>query len=225
MGNYDKKLASMIDHTILKPEATVEDVITVCIEAKEYGFASVCVYPKFLTLVKENLEGSEVKPIAVVDFPEGKGSPVEKAKETTKAIELGALEIDMVINKEALKAKDYKTVLKGILNVVNAASGIPVKVIIEAGELDHNEKVAACVLSKLGGAAFVKTSTGFGKGGATAEDIALMRKVVGSELGVKASGGVRTKEDAEKMIAAGANRIGASASVAIVTGAGTGTGY
>ena len=218
MENFDRKLAGMIDHTILKPETTPEEVIQVCKEAAQYGFASVCVYPKFLLLVSEHLTGSNVKPIAVVDFPEGKGSPEAKAKETKDAVDAGAQEIDMVINKESIKAKDYKTAYDGIFQVVQAAAGMPVKVIIESAELDHDEKVAACVLSKLAGAAFVKTSTGFGAGGATVEDVTLMRKVVGDNLGIKASGGIRTTEDAEKMVAAGATRIGASASIAIVCG-------
>jgi deoxyribose-phosphate aldolase len=217
MKEFDKKLAAMIDHTILKPEATPEDIIQICKEAVQYGFASVCIYPKFLLLAKEHLAGNSVKPIAVIDFPEGKGTPELKAKEAKAAVESGAMEIDMVIDKAALKSKDYKKTYEGICQVVLAAGNVPVKVIIEAGELDHDEKIAACVLSKLAGAAFVKTSTGFGKGGATTEDIALMRKTVGPELGVKASGGVRTREDAEAMVNAGATRIGASASIAIVT--------
>lgn len=219
MSNYNKKLAAMIDHTILKTDAKNEDVIKVCNEAKEYNFASVCVYPKFIPLVKEHLAGTSVKPIAVIDFPEGKGSPEQKEKETQAAVAAGAMEIDMVIDKEAIKKKDYKTAYQGIFKVVQAASGRKVKVIIESAELNPEEKVAACVLSKLAGAAFVKTSTGFGKGGATAEDVSLMKKVVGDDVQVKASGGIRTTEDAVKMLEAGATRIGASASVAIVSGA------
>lgn len=214
----DKKLAGMIDHTILKSDTTEEQVIQVCREAREYAFASVCVYPKFILLAAKELEGSPVKPIAVVDFPAGDGSPRDKAKETKQAVMMGAEEIDMVIDKKALKKKDYIKVLKGIRSVVEAANPSPVKVIIEAGELDHEEKVAACVLAKIAGAAFVKTSTGFGKGGATVEDVALMRKVVGEEMGVKASGGIRDTKTAKAMIKAGATRIGASASIAIVKG-------
>jgi len=212
----NEKLAKIIDHTILKPDATEEDVKRVCREARQYGFASVCVYQKFIPLVVKELEGSLVQPIAVIDFPNGAGSPMEKAKEAREAIKLGAKELDMVIDKGAIKKRDYLKVLNGIRGVVEAATPCPVKVIIEAGELDEIEKVAACVLSKVAGAAFVKTSTGFGKGGATVEDVALMKKTVGDDMGVKASGGIKTRKDAEAMVAAGATRIGTSSSIAIV---------
>lgn len=214
----DEKLAKMIDYTILKPEATDEDVRKVCREAREYGFASVCIYPKFLHIAVKELDGSAVKPIAVIDFPDGSGSPREKAKEAKETIALGAKELDMVIDKIALKKRNYIKVLKGIRGVVKAAMPHPVKVIIEAGELDEIEKVAACVLAKVAGAAFVKTSTGFGKGGgATVEDVALMKKVVGDGMEVKASGGIKTRKDAEAMIAAGATRIGTSSGVTIIS--------
>ena len=225
-AGVDSRLASMIDHTLLKPDTTREDLIRVCEEAKKYNFATVCVNASNIPLVARQLKGSTVKPIAVVGFPLGAMTPIAKAFEAREAVSNGAREIDMVINIGAMKSKDYKLVYEDIKAVVDASKPYPVKVIIEASELDTEEKVAACVLSKTGGAAFVKTSTGFAKGGATVEDIALIRKVVGSDMEIKASGGIRTKEDAEAMVKAGANRIGASASVAIVTGKkSSGKGY
>lgn len=217
-------LAPLIDHTLLKPEATRDDLLKVCDEAKKYGFATVCVNAGNIRLVASQLAGSNVKAIAVVGFPLGAGTPQAKAFETREAIRNGAKEIDMVMNIGAMKSRDYGCVLEDIQSVVEAARDIPVKVILETGGLTMEEKIIGCTLSKVGGAAFVKTSTGFGPGGATAEDIALMRRIVGPEMGVKASGGVRTTEDAKKMIAAGATRLGASASVGIVTGAKTGAG-
>ena len=171
------------------------------------------------------LKGSGVPVCAVVGFPLGAMNPRSKAYETKEAIRCGAGEIDMVLNIGALKSGDYELVLRDIKAVVEAAAPIGVKVILETSKLTHDEKVMGCVLSKAAGAAFVKTSTGFGGGGATAEDVALMRSIVGYEMGVKASGGVRSKEDAQAMLSAGANRLGASASVAIVTGARGGQGY
>jgi len=217
-SNIDSQLASMIDHTLLKPEATREDLTKVCEEARQYHFATVCVNSSNIPLVARLLKGSGVKPIAVVGFPLGAATPQAKAFEAQEAIKSGAEEIDMVINIGALKSKDYKTVYEDIKRVVEASKPYKVKVILETSNLDYDEKVTACVLSKTAGAAFVKTSTGFAKGGATIEDITLMRKIVGDDMEVKASGGIRSKEDAEAMIKAGANRIGASASVAIVTG-------
>lgn len=214
----DADLAQYIDHTLLKPEATEEDVKRVCQEAIQYGFKSVCLYPKFMHLASNLLKGSKSIPIAVVDFPLGSGCVKEKAEETAKAVKAGAKEIDMVINYQALKKKNYQEVFQGIKAVVEHAQGCPVKVILETCYLTDEEKIIASALSKTAGASFVKTSTGFGTGGATVEDVALMRRIVGQEMGVKASGGVRTAEDVRKMIAAGANRVGASASVAIVTG-------
>ncbi|MGD9152817.1 MAG: deoxyribose-phosphate aldolase [Gammaproteobacteria bacterium] len=208
----------MIDHTLLKPDATREQLKKVCDEAKKYHFATVCVNSSNIPFVSRELKGSGVKPIAVVGFPLGAASPQSKAFEAKEAIKNGAEEIDMVINIGALKSKDYVTVYRDILAVVEASKPHKVKVILETSNLDHDEKVIACALSKTAGAAFVKTSTGFGSGGATVEDIALMRKIVGSDMEVKASGGIRSTEDAKKMIAAGADRIGASASIAIVTG-------
>jgi deoxyribose-phosphate aldolase len=213
-----RDLAPYIDHTLLKPDATRDDLIKLCDEARKYGFAGVCVNLSNVALVKRLLEGSEVKPIAVVDFPLGAAMTSAKVFETREAIRAGAAEIDMVINIGALKAKNYGYVECDIREVVQAAQR-PVKVILETGALTRDEKVIACALAKAAGAAFVKTSTGFGPGGATAEDVALMRAVVDDDVGVKASGGVRTTADAQKMIEAGANRLGTSASVAIVTGA------
>jgi len=217
-AKIDVKMASMIDHTILKPDATREQLIKVCEEAKEFGFATVCVNSSNIPLVARQLKGSNVKPIAVVGFPLGAATSQAKAFEAKEAIRAGAQEIDMVINIGAIKSKDYKTVYEDIKSVVDASKPYKVKVIIETSQLDEEEKVISCALSKTAGAAFVKTSTGFQGGGATVEDIQLMRRVVGQDMEVKASGGIRTKEDAQKMIEAGADRIGASASVSIVTG-------
>jgi deoxyribose-phosphate aldolase len=211
-------IAPFIDHTLLKPEATTAEVVKLCQEAKKYGFATVCVNSINVGTAARELAGSSVLPIAVVGFPLGAGIPSAKSFETREAVRCGAKEIDMVINIGALKAKDYALVHKDIEGVVNAARPWPVKVILETSQLTQEEKTIACALSKAAGAAFVKTSTGFSTGGATADDVALMRRVVGDDMGVKASGGVRSTEDAMNMIAAGANRIGASASIAIVTG-------
>jgi deoxyribose-phosphate aldolase len=210
----------MIDHTLLVPDATKEQLRKLCEEARKYYFATVCVNATNIRFCSGLLEGSSVKPIAVVGFPLGAMTPTAKAFEAREAVRNGAQEIDMVINVGAMKNKDYGLVLDDIAAVVGASGSKPVKVILETASLTHNEKVIACSLSKIAGAAFVKTSTGFGAGGATVEDIELMRGVVGPEMGVKASGGVRTREDATKMIAAGANRLGASASVSIVSGDG-----
>lgn len=218
VGQVDTKLASMIDHTILKPDTTQAELMKICEEAKQYHFATVCVNSSNIPLVARLLKGSGVKPIAVVGFPLGAATAQAKAFEAKEAIRAGAEEIDMVINIGALKSKDYKTVFEDIKAVVETSKPYLVKVILETSNLDHDEKVIACTLSKTAGAAFVKTSTGFGSGGATVEDIMLMRKIVGENMQVKASGGIRTKEDAEAMVKAGADRIGASASVAIVTG-------
>lgn len=217
-SQVDAKLASMIDHTLLKPETTREDLIKVCDEARKYHFATVCVNSSNIPLVARLLRGSDVKPIAVVGFPLGAATTQSKSFEAREAVKAGAQEIDMVINIGAIKSTDYKTVYEDIRAVVEVSKPYKVKVIIETSSLDHDQKVIACALSKAAGAAFVKTSTGFGTGGATVEDIKLMRMIVGNDMEVKASGGIRTKEDAEAMIQAGANRVGASASVAIVTG-------
>jgi deoxyribose-phosphate aldolase len=209
-------VAPIIDHTILKPDATKDELRKVCDEARRFGFATVCVNSANVRFVSACLEGSSVLPIAVVGFPLGAATMGAKSFETREAIRNGAKEIDMVINIGALKSKDYKYVLDDIKSVVDAAGSIPVKVILETSMLDRDQKVIACALAKSAGAAFVKTSTGFGGGGATPEDVALMRQVVGEDMGVKASGGVRTIDDAERVIQAGASRIGASSSVAIV---------
>jgi deoxyribose-phosphate aldolase len=202
---------------LLKPEATAEDLKKLCDEARKYHFASVCVNSSNVPRVKALLGGSGVMTCAVVGFPLGAMSSSAKAYEAREAVRAGADEIDMVINIGAMKSRDYQAVSEDIRKVVEAARPAKVKVILETGALAQEEKIIGVSLAKLAGAAFVKTSTGFGPGGATVEDIALMRRLVGDELGVKASGGVRTHDDAEKMVGAGANRIGASASVAIVT--------
>jgi deoxyribose-phosphate aldolase len=219
IGDVGTGFARMIDHTLLKPEATRDDIVKLCEEARKYQFASVCVNSTWVGVASSLLRNSGVMVCAVVGFPLGAMTPAAKAYEARQAVRQGAREIDMVINIGALKSGDFETVFEDICRVVKASAPAGVKVIIETASLDEQQKVIACTLSKLAGAAFVKTSTGFGKGGATVEDVALMRQVVGSELGVKASGGVRSAEDAERMRVAGANRIGASASVAIVTGA------
>lgn len=212
-------IAKYIDHTILKPDTTKDAVIKVCKEAREHGFFSVCVNPYYVSLVNDQLSGSDVKVTSVIGFPLGASISEVKAFETSKAIADGADEIDMVINVSALKNKEYEFVLNDIKAVVDACKGKALlKVIIETCLLTEEEKVKACELSVEAGADYVKTSTGFNTGGATVEDIALMRKVVGPDLGVKASGGVRTVADAEAVIGAGATRIGASSSVEIVTG-------
>ncbi|MCI1477923.1 MAG: deoxyribose-phosphate aldolase [Clostridium beijerinckii] len=211
-------IAKYIDHTILKPEATVEDVKKLCKEAKEYNFASVCVNGCYAKLVSTELMGTDVKTCVVVGFPLGAMTKEAKAFETNQAIENGATEIDMVINVGALKDKNYSLLKEDIEAVVNAAKGKAlVKVIIETCLLTDEEKVKACEIAKEVKADFVKTSTGFSTGGATKEDIALMRKTVGPDLGVKASGGVRDFKAAMDMINAGASRIGASASISIVS--------
>ena len=211
-------IAKYIDHTILKPEATVEDVKKLCKEAREYNFASVCVNGCYAALVSTELAGSDVKTCVVVGFPLGAMTKEAKAFETTDAIKNGANEIDMVINVGALKDKNYDLLKEDIEAVVNAAKGKAiVKVIIETCLLTDQEKVKVCEISKEVKADFVKTSTGFSSGGATKEDIALMRKTVGPDLGVKASGGVRDYKTAMDMINAGASRIGSSAGIAIVS--------
>ncbi len=217
-GNMD--LAKTIDHTLLKPDATQDQVAQLCFEARKYGFASVCVNPTWVELCAKLLEGSSVKVCSVVGFPLGATMPEVKAFETQESIDHGATEIDMVINIGALKARDLDLVAKDIRGVVTTAHarGALVKVIIEAVLLTDEEKNIACLLAKEAGADFVKTSTGFASGGATVHDVELMRRAVGPEMGVKAAGGVRTYEDAEKMIRAGATRIGASAGVKIVQG-------
>lgn len=213
------ELNKFIDHTLLKADASKEEILKVCSEAKEHSFASVCVNGYRVPLVAKELKGSDVKVCVVVGFPLGASTKEAKAFEAKNAVENGAQEVDMVINIGALKDKEYDAVRDDIKAVVDAVKHKAiVKVILENCLLTKEEIEKACVLSKEAGAHFVKTSTGFSTGGAKAEDIKLMRATVGNEMGVKASGGVRTREDAETMIAAGASRVGASASVAIVKG-------
>lgn len=213
-----KNLSRYIDHTLLKADATENEVIKLCNEAKEYDFFSVCINPGFVELAAKELSESNVAVCTVIGFPLGASTPETKAFETRDAIQKGAAEVDMVINISKLKDKKDEEVLKDIKAVVDAADKKAlVKVIIETCLLTDEEKERACKLAKDAGADFVKTSTGFSTGGATKEDIALMRKTVGTEMGVKASGGVRTYEDVVTMIESGATRIGASASIAIVT--------
>lgn len=214
----NKNIASFIDHTILKPDATQAQIVQLCAEARENQFASVCVNPTHVRLCAQLLKGSDVDTCTVVGFPLGANTPAVKSFETEDVVSSGATEVDMVINVGALKSKNYEAVLDDIVAVTETAheGGAIVKVIIEAALLTDEEKVIACQLSQAAGVEFVKTSTGFGPGGATVEDVALMRKTVGPQMGVKAAGGIRTLQDAQAMIAAGATRIGASAGVAIV---------
>ena len=211
-------LSGYIDHTLLKPDATAKDIEQLCREAAEWKFATVCVNPTWVALAARLLGGTGVGVCSVVGFPLGATTPDVKQFETRRAIFDGASEIDMVINVGALKSGDVRLVTDDIRGVVSAchASGAGSKVIIETALLNDEEKVTACTLAKAAGADFVKTSTGFGPGGATAGDVALMRRVVGDEMGVKASGGVRDLEQLKAMVAAGATRIGASAGVRIV---------
>ena len=212
-----RQLAKFIDHTILKPDATAAQVLKLCDEAKEYGFASVCVNPSRIALAARALEGTDVTPCCVVGFPLGAIPPESKAAETAVAVRNGAREIDMVINVGAAKDGDWDLVEKDIAAVKAACGPARLKVIIEACLLTDDEKVRACRAAVNARADFVKTSTGFSKGGATVHDVRLMRQTVGPEVGVKAAGGIHTREEALAMIEAGANRIGASAGVAIVS--------
>lgn len=218
LTRIDPAIAALIDHTILKPEATAAEVSKLCQEARTYNFASVCVNPYWVPLVAAALKGSPVKVCTVVGFPLGANSTEIKAAEAAKAIREGAQEIDMVINVGELRGGNYDAVRDDIRSVVDVShrGGAIVKVILETALLDDNQKLMGCMLSKQAKADFVKTSTGFSKSGATVHDIALMRMAVGPDMGVKASGGVRTLEDLRAMAAAGASRIGASASVKII---------
>jgi len=218
LTRVDPAIASLIDHTILRPDATRADVVKVCREARKYSFASVCVNPYWVALVAAELAGSQVKVCTVVGFPLGATTTESKIAETEIALRVGAQEMDMVMNVGALRSGDLETVKQDIKGVADAThrAGAILKVILETALLDDNQKASACALAKLAGADFVKTSTGFGPSGATAHDVALMRLVVGPEMGVKASGGIRTLEDLKTMANAGATRIGASASVKIV---------
>ena len=215
---YPREIARLIDHTLLKPDASRDQVVTLCEEARTHGFASVCVNPVWVPLCAEALRGSETKVCTVVGFPLGATLAEVKAYEAGRCVAEGACEIDMVIDVGGLKSGDYARVERDVAGVVAAShrGGAIVKVIIEAALLTDDEKVRACVLSRVAGADFVKTSTGFGPGGATADDVALMRRVVGPQMGVKAAGGVRDIKSAQAMIEAGADRIGASVGVKIV---------
>lgn len=226
LGNVDvgPGINKMIDHTILKPDATQDQIAQICYEARKYGFAAVCVNPSYAKLCSELLQGTDVHICTVVGFPLGATSPEVKAYEAQQSIDDGASEIDMVINVGALKSKDYTLVERDIATVTRTchAGGAVLKVIIEAALLNDEEKVIACQLAKAAGADYVKTSTGFGPGGATVHDVELMRRSVGPEMGIKAAGGIGSYEDAKAMVAAGATRIGASAGIKIVQGAGGG---
>jgi len=216
----DKKtLAKTLDHTILKAAATQDQVKAVCLEALEIGAASVCVNPAYIELAKSLLKGSDVKVCSVAGFPLGANTSETKAFETSDAISKGADEIDMVINIGALISGDTDTVFKDIKAVVNAANGKLVKVIIETCYLNDSQKQTACLLAKKAGADFVKTSTGFGTGGATTQDIRLMRETVGDSMKIKASGGIRDYDTAIEMLEASADRLGVSASISILAGA------
>lgn len=218
-SRVDHRLAQLIDHTLLKPEATRAEVVRLCDEAKRYGFATVCVNSANIPLCAQLLQGTRVLPICVVGFPLGANLPQVKAYEAKEAIAAGAREIDTVIHIGALKSGDYAAVRDDLAMTVEASKPWPVKVILETSKLTEEEKVAACVLSREARAAFVKTSTGFGGGGATVEDIRLMSRIVApAGMKVKASGGVRNTEQAWALVEAGANRLGASSSVAIAMG-------
>lgn len=229
-----KTVANLIDHTLLKPDATSHQVRQLCDEARAFGFWSVCVQPHWATFCLDTLAESTVKVCTVIGFPHGATLPAVKAFETEQVTQLGVQEVDMVLNVGRLKDGDYRIVHEDVAVVADAAheNGALLKVIIETGLLTHEEKIAACVICKQAGADFVKTATGFNGGGATAADIVLMRAIVGSEMGVKAAGGIRTAKDALTMLASGASRIGASAGMTIVrelsgeqTTTGKGEGY
>lgn len=213
-----EKMADYIDHTLLRPEATEQDIIKLCREAVEMNFYSVCINPSYVKIAARELEGDPVKVCVVVGFPLGVTTTAVKTYEAAEAVENGAEEVDMVIHVGHLKNGNDQYVLDDIAAVVRAAKGKIVKVIIEAALLTDDEKVRACQLAKKAGAAFVKTSTGFGPGGATIADIELMRETVGPDLGVKASGGIKNREAALRMIKAGATRIGTSSGITIIEG-------
>jgi deoxyribose-phosphate aldolase len=220
LGNVDigPEVAKYIDHTLLKPDASQDQIAQLCYEARKYSFAAVCVNPTNVKLCAQLLKGSPVHVCTVVGFPLGATPPEVKAYEAQQAIDDGATEVDMVINVGALKSKDYTLVERDIATVARTChtGGAILKVIIEAALLTDEEKVIACQLAKAAGAEYVKTSTGFGPGGATVHDVELMRRAVGPEMGVKAAGGIKSYQDARAMVAAGATRIGASAGVKIL---------
>lgn len=220
-----QEIARFIDHTLLKPDAVEADIRRLCQEAKEFGFYAVCVNSNYVSLCVQELKGTPIKVASVVGFPLGAMESASKAFEARRAIELGAKEIDMVLPIGALKDRKLQVVEKDIQSVVQATGGSPVKVILETSLLTDDEKVIACELSVKAGAAFVKTSTGFGGGGATVEDVRLMKQTVGDNAEVKASGGVRSLEQALAMIQAGATRLGTSSGVALVKGLQISGGY
>jgi deoxyribose-phosphate aldolase len=213
-----EKLSAYIDHTILKPDATTADIVKLCAEAVKYRFAAVCINPCHVVTAVQELRGTPVKVCTVIGFPLGATTSAVKAFEAAEAVAAGAAEVDMVLNIGALKGGDEAYILADIAAVVEAARGSTVKVILETALLTEEEKVLACRLAQKAGAHYVKTSTGFGPGGATAGDIRLMRETVGPAMGVKASGGVRTREAALEMIDAGATRIGTSSGITILSG-------
>lgn len=219
-GGVDVDLSGLIDHTLLKPEATKQQIEQLCAEAKKYRFASVCINPCYVSICAKLLKDTSVKVCTVIGFPLGATSTETKVFEAEQALRDGAHELDMVINIGMLKSGEYEYVENDIFGIVTTAKrfGALTKVILETCLLTDEEKVKACLLAKRAGADFVKTSTGFAKSGATAGDVALMRRVVGTAMGVKAAGGVRSREEALEMVASGADRIGASASVKIVSG-------
>jgi deoxyribose-phosphate aldolase len=223
-ADVPRDLARYIDHTLLRPDATAADIDRLCAEAREFGFAAVCVNPYWVRRCAENLRGSSVRVASVVAFPFGATTSEIKAMEARRAVRDGAREIDMVINVGALRSGHHDIVRSDIAKVSDACheSGALNKVIIEAALITDEEKVMASHLAKEAKADYVKTSTGYGPGGATVQDVLLIRETVGPTLGVKAAGGIRTEEDVRDMIAAGATRIGASAGVQIVTGGGAG---
>lgn len=218
LKNISIHIAAFIDHTLLKADATEKDIRKLCVEAKKFNFASVCVNPVYVSLAGKLLVDSSVKVCTVVGFPLGATTSTVKAIEAKDAIKSGADEIDMVLNIGALKSGNYKLVFDDIKAVRKITRGKILKVILETALLEKKEKIKVCLLAKKAGADFVKTSTGFAQSGATVKDILLMRATVGPNMGIKASGGIRTQDDAVKMLNAGATRIGASASVAIVLG-------
>lgn len=226
LTRVDPSISGMIDHTLLRPDATRQEILKLCREARQYGFATVCVNPCWVALAAAELRGSKVKVCTVTGFPLGATTTEAKLAETNASLRVGAREIDMVMNIGAMRSGDHETVKLDIeaLAKLCHSRGAVLKVILETALLDDTQKAVACTLAKLAGADFVKTSTGFSKHGATAHDVALMRKVVGPEIGVKAAGGIRTLEDFMAMKAAGATRIGASASVKIAGGDGSAAG-
>lgn len=216
--SVDHNLAKYIDHTLLKPDARVADIEELVAQARQYGFATVCVHPSYLSLVVSLLENSSVKACTVIGFPLGTNTTKAKIFECKEVIANGADEVDLVLPIYAMKNQDFKGVYQELRQIVEVADGRGVKIILETGLLTKAEIVQACLLARLAQVSFVKTSTGFGAGGATVEDVRLMRQAVGDDCQVKASGGVRTKTEALKMIQAGATRIGTSSGVQIVLG-------